>query len=43
MKHGLSIGRLKTRHYMQEMVITVIYPKPNLSKAAMETRFIRIC
>ena len=34
MKHGLSIGRLKTRHYMQEMAITVIYPKPNLSKAA---------
>ena len=34
MKHGLSIGRLKTRHYMQGMVITVIYPKPNLSKAA---------
>lgn len=31
-KQGLPIGRLKTRRYMQEMRISVIYPKPNLSK-----------
>ena len=33
-KQGLPIGRLKTRRYMQEMGISVIYPKPNLSKPA---------
>ena len=33
-KKGLPIGRLKTRRYMQEMGISVIYPKPNLSKPA---------
>lgn len=33
-RQGLLVGRLKTRRYMQEMGITVIYPKPNLSKAA---------
>ncbi|HCW80745.1 MAG TPA: hypothetical protein DG942_06540 [Ruminococcaceae bacterium] len=33
-KQGLPIGRLKTRRYMQEMEISVIYPKPNLSKPA---------
>ena len=31
---GFPIGRHKTRRYMAEMSITVIYPKPNLSKAA---------
>lgn len=31
---GLPIGRLKTRRFMEEMGITVIYPKPNLSKPA---------
>ncbi len=31
---GLHVGRLKTRRYMQEMGITVIYPKPNLSEPA---------
>lgn len=30
----IPIGRLKTRRYMKEMGITVIYPKPNLSKPA---------
>lgn len=35
---GLHVGRLKTRRYMQEMGITVIYPKPNLSKPAKEHR-----
>ena len=33
-KQGFPIGRLKTRRYMQEMGISVIYPKPNLSKPA---------
>ena len=33
-KQGLPIGRLKARRYMQEMGISVIYPKPNLSKPA---------
>jgi len=33
-RQGLPIGRLKTRRYMQEMGISVIYPKPNLSKPA---------
>jgi putative transposase len=33
-KQSLPIGRLKTRRYMQEMGITAIYPKPNLSKPA---------
>lgn len=33
-KQGFDIGRLKTRRYMQEMDIHVIYPKPNLSKPA---------
>ena len=33
-KQGHPIGRLKTRRYMQEMGISVIYPKPNLSKPA---------
>lgn len=33
---GLSIGRLKTRRFMVEMGITVIYSKPNLPKAAKE-------
>ena len=31
---GIPIGRLKTRRYMQEMGIAVIYPKPNLSNTA---------
>ena len=33
-RQGLSIGRLKTRRYMREMGISVIYPNPNLSKSA---------
>lgn len=33
-KKGCPVGRLRTRKYMKEMSITVIYPKPNLSKAA---------
>ena len=33
-QHGFPIGRMKTRRYMAEMGITVIYPKPNLSKPA---------
>ena len=32
----VPVGRLKTRRYMKEMGITVIYPKPNLSKPAKE-------
>ena len=32
--NGIPVGRLKTRNYMNEMGITAIYPKPNLSKAA---------
>jgi len=35
-KHGLNIGRLKTRRYMTEMGIDAIYPKPNLSKRNQE-------
>lgn len=31
---GIDIGRHKTRRFMDEMAIAVIYPKPNLSKAA---------
>lgn len=31
---GIDIGRHKTRRFMAEMAIAVIYPKPNLSKAA---------
>jgi putative transposase len=33
-KLEFSIGRLRTRKYMQEMDIHAIYPKPNLSKPA---------
>lgn len=33
-QQGFPIGRLKTRRYMQEMGITSIYPKHNLSKPA---------
>ena len=33
-KNGILIGRLMTRKYINEMGITAIYPKPNLSKAA---------
>ena len=33
--NGIPVGRLKTRNYMNEMGITAIYPKPNLSKAAI--------
>jgi putative transposase len=33
---GHQIGRDKTRRYMQEMGIHVIYPKPNLSKPGKE-------
>ena len=35
---GYAIGRLKTRRYMEEMNIKVIYPKPNLSKPAKENK-----
>ena len=33
-RQGICIGRRKTRRYMNEMDIEVIYPKPNLSKPA---------
>jgi len=33
-ERNLLIGRLKTRRYMEEMGIRVIYPKPDLSKPA---------
>lgn len=33
---GYHIGRRKARKYMTEMAIDPIYPKPNLSKRAME-------
>lgn len=35
-REGINIGRYKTRRYMNEMSITVIYPKPNLSKPSKE-------
>lgn len=31
---GMTVGRLKTRRFMNEMGIEAIYPKPNLSKAS---------
>lgn len=33
---GYNVGRRKARKYMNEMAIDPIYPKPNLSKRAME-------
>ena len=37
-KRGIPIGRLKMRRYMQEMGISAIYPKPNLSKPDKENK-----
>lgn len=34
-REGIKIGRRKTKRYMDEMDIQVIYPKPNLSKPAV--------
>lgn len=35
-QRGYNVGRRKARKYMDEMAIDPIYPKPNLSKRAME-------